>query len=104
MKIYNLGRGQGKTLRLIVLSEHYNMPILCTTEQSKNMILELAKKINAKIPEPLTIGNVVRDNYKINMKDYLIDELPAFTNGLLDTLTGGRLRHCIASTLTEGDE
>ena len=49
MKIINLGRGQGKTTRLLYASEWQDTPILCATYQEKRYLMDMAEKIRREM-------------------------------------------------------
>lgn len=86
MKIINLPRGHGKTTRLLYASEFNNIPILCANHISKKHLLDSAKKLNLKIPEPITISAAVSgDIFKTSMRDQdiLVDEAPMVLQSLL---------------------
>ena len=55
MKIINLGRGQGKTTRLLYASEFNNTPILCANIGHKEELIRMAKELNLYIPEPICV-------------------------------------------------
>lgn len=70
MKIYNLPRANGKTTRLLYMSEAQNIPILCCNQCDKKIIQEKADHYGLKIPEPICIDELRgRD-----IKEILIDE------------------------------
>ena len=104
MKIINLGRGQGKTVRLLYASEWSNTPILCANHQYKDNLIHMAKRLGLKIPEPIITsdffsnklnGNCIRD------KDILIDDSPEVLKQLLKHLgIGGEIK---AITLTSDE-
>ena len=102
MKIINLPRGHGKTTRLLYASEFTNTPILCTSQTSKQHLLDSAKRLNLDIPEPIipsdvTMGGVFKTS--LRDKDVLIDEAPMVLQSLLSCLgMNGGIK---AITLTE---
>lgn len=71
MKIINLPRGQGKTIRLLYASEFNDVPILCATHISKQYLLEMARKLRLNIPEPI----VVSDFFANKIRGKRIDEI-----------------------------
>lgn len=105
MKIINLPRGHGKTTRLLYASEFTNTPILCANQASKQHLQDSAKKLNLKIPEPITPSDVTMDGvFKTSMRnqDVLVDEAPMVLQSLLSCLgMNGRIK---AITLTEDDD
>lgn len=74
MKIINLGRGQGKTTRLLYASEFNGTPILCSSLKQKDYLLNSAKKLRLNIPEPLCVCDVFSDKIRSNRD---------FDNGIL---------------------
>ncbi len=57
MKIIAGAIGAGKTTKLVLLSAETQTPILVKTLQERTMVLEIAKSLNAVIPNPV-IGTV----------------------------------------------
>lgn len=98
MKIINLGRGQGKTVRLLYASEFNDAPILCPTYQNKRYLMDMAKELRLNIPEPIYVGEMFkRDN--VMDKDILVDEAPWVLEMLLKNM--GMRGDIKAITLTE---
>lgn len=58
MKIINLGRGQGKTTRLLYASEFNNIPILCNSMKHKEDLIRRAREMNLFIPEPICVHEI----------------------------------------------
>ena len=85
MKIFNISRGKGKTMRMLYASEFNNVPILCDTKAHKSYIVELAKKCEIKIPEPMTVCEFLRSEKTISNKpmSVLIDEMDSVLSSLL---------------------
>ena len=84
MKIFNLSRGQGKTMRMLYASEYHNAPILCSTCASKTYIVDMAKRQGINIPEPITLSDIVRDNKGVTRDlDVLVDEMDDVFSQLL---------------------
>lgn len=89
MKIINLPRGHGKTTRLLYASEFTNTPILCTSQTSKQHLLESAERLNLKIPEPITTSDVTMGGIlktSLRDQDILVDEVPMVLQYLLSNL------------------
>jgi hypothetical protein len=102
MKIYDLKRGQGKTTRLVILSEYTKRPILCASQEHHKVIKDIAHQLNAKIPEPITISELSRLNgTDRTVGTYFIDETPQFLTALIASITGGVLTAPLAITLSE---
>lgn len=101
MKIINLGRGQGKTTRLLFASEFQDIPILCAKRIHKQQLLDAAKRLGLQIPEPIAVDEISSSKIKekqIENKDVLIDEAPLVLQQLLNNLEMGKIK---AITLTE---
>lgn len=102
MKIINLGRGQGKTTRLLYASEFNYTPILCATYAQKDYLVNQAEKLGLKIPEPIVAdeiaSNRIRGSKAADM-DLLVDEVPWVLQSLLKSL--GMRGEVKAITLTE---
>lgn len=105
MKIINLGRGQGKTVRLLYASEFNNAPILVPTFQQKDNIVQMSRKLGLKIPEPIVVSELTTDRIQgssaVN-KDLLVDEAPVVLKALLKQL--GMRGEIKAITLTENEK
>ena len=82
MKIINLGRGKGKTTRLLYASEFNEAPILCATHQQKQYLVDMAKELSLNIPEPIQVGEIYKRSNIID-KDILVDEAPIVLEMLL---------------------
>ena len=105
MKIINLPRGHGKTTRLLYASEFNDTPILCANQTSKQHLLDRAKELGLKIPEPITTSEVVMcpiSKPNIRDKDILIDEVPMVLSSLLSCL--GMNGDVKAITLTDEED
>lgn len=78
MKIINLGRGQGKTIRLLYASEWNDIPILCANDKHKQHLIDMAKELGLYIPEPITVSELTYETIKekgiLREKDMFVDE------------------------------
>ena len=74
MRIFNLKRGTGKTIRMLYASEYHNAPILCATGKNKQHIMDMAKWKGVNIPEPITIADVAC-GHTTDKSDVLVDEM-----------------------------
>lgn len=102
MKIINLGRGQGKTTRLLYASEFNDMPILCANSYMKKDLLERAVFYGLKIPEPISVNDIISNKHRgseVVDKEILVDEAPMVLQNLLNQL--GMHSAIKAITLTE---
>ena len=102
MKIINLGRGQGKTTRLLYASEFNDMPILCANYMMKKDMERKANEYGLKIPEPICVEDIVLEKIRgseIGEIPLLVDEAPLVLANLLGRLgVHGGIK---AITLTE---
>lgn len=64
MKLFNLPRAGGKSMRMIYASEFNNVPILCVNEVSKEHLLYLSRIYKVNIPEPITVNQFITGRYK----------------------------------------
>ena len=100
MKIINLGRGEGKTTRLIYASEFNNVPILCATSMQKEHIQRKAYEYGLEIPKPITVRDIVTNRCVRQFDNgVLVDEAPFVLEVLLSYL--GVTNEVKAITLTE---
>lgn len=84
MRIFNLSRGSGKTIRMLYASEYHNVPILCTDETNKKYIMDMARWKNIHIPEPITVCDIV--NHKTQGQGFngvVVDDMDCVFQALL---------------------
>lgn len=84
MRIFNLPRGKGKTIRMLYASEYHNVPILCANESNKKHIMDMAHWHDINIPEPITICNLT--NHKLQgqgFKGVMVDDMDYVLQALL---------------------
>ena len=87
MKIINLGRGQGKTTRLLYASEFQNIPILCATYHQKGYLEDRAKELGLEIPEPIALDEITSGKIKGKEEKYreiFVDDLHWIFHSLLN--------------------
>lgn len=105
MKIINLGRGQGKTTRLLYASEWNDIPILCSTHSQKEHLIDTAKRLGLSIPEPIVVSDLTTTTIKtkdiLKEKDMLVDEAHWVLQSLLKSL--GMRGEVKAITLTSDE-
>lgn len=73
MKVFNLPRGEGKTVRMLYASEFNNAPILCFSQIQKECLIEKSQVLGINIPAPITIEAFL-SNKECESKKILIDE------------------------------
>ena len=102
MKIINLGRGQGKTMRLLYASEFQGIPILCKDLHAKANLMRRARELGLDIPEPIAAyeltSEVIRSS-DIAQKDMFVDEAHWVLQRLLNSM--GMRGEIKAITLSE---
>lgn len=83
MKLMIMDRGMGKTTKLIHTSEVTGYPIVASTWAIAENIKHQAKEFNCKIPEPITVQDVLQGKLheRYEHENVLIDEV--CLNGLL---------------------
>ena len=105
MKIINLPRGQGKTVRLLYASEWNDAPILCTTHSQKEYLIDTSKRFGLKIPEPITVSDLTQRTTSgidvLREKDILVDEAHWVLQSLLKSM--GMRGEVKAITLTSDE-
>ena len=104
MKIINLGRGQGKTIRLLYASEWQDLPIVCATYSQKQHLIDTAKELGLNIPEPIVASEMLSNRILYSRaadKDLLVDEAPLVLRNLLHSI--GMKGEIKAITLTSDE-
>lgn len=89
MKVINLGRGQGKTTRLLYASEFQNIPILCKDWSAKRDLLRRAKELGLNIPEPIAASDLTYETIRgsdLRDKDLFVDEAHWVLQRLLNSM------------------
>ena len=100
MKIINLGRGQGKTTRLLYASEFNDTPILCCNETHKKHLLYRAKELHLDIPEPIIVSDFFSQKIRgKRIEEILVDDAEWVLQQLLYSM--GLHSEIKAITLTE---
>ena len=102
MKIINLGRGQGKTTRLLYASEWNDTPILCATRSEKEHLIYTAKRLGLNIPEPIAVSDLTHSTIRssdLAQKDMFVDEAHWVLQSLLNSM--GMRGEIKAITLSE---
>lgn len=89
MKIINLPRRCGKTMRLLYASDFNYTPILCSTFDQKDHLVRQAERLGLHIPEPIVASEItsrrILGSNAANM-DLLVDEAPMVLQTLLSSL------------------
>ena len=102
MKIISLGRGQGKTTRLLYASEFNDAPILCCNDVHKKYLKRMAEDLGLYIPEPIIISDFFASKIRGKRIDgILIDDAELVLQQLLYSM--GLHSEIKAITLTTND-
>lgn len=105
-KIYNLGRGKGKTLRAVVLSEYFNIPIVCANQERAQFIQLQAREKGFKIPECVAAG-LIKEKFcgkHLDSGDYLVDDAEDVLSTLVKIASGGKLNNSLAITINSAQD
>ena len=70
-EVINLPRGAGETTYLLYTSEFSNIPILCALKATKEYLIDEAKSLGIRIPDPITVDEFRFDKRPSNV---LVDE------------------------------
>lgn len=88
-EIYEMGRGEGKTYKMLKMSEELGIPILTYSESLVKKLKQKAYYENINIIEPILLYNICNGRLnidKINNQTVLIDEIGTFYFVLSDEL------------------
>ena len=61
MKIFRMGRGEGKTSKLIAESANSGVPIFVINERKRHDLIEKASVLGYTIPSPITFDDLAAD-------------------------------------------
>ena len=104
MKIINLGRGQGKTTRLLYASEFNDAPILCSNVNQKAELLHRTRELHLNIPEPIMVSDLFSDKHRgkrVAEDGVLVDDVELVLQQMLYSL--GLYSEVKAMTLTSSN-
>lgn len=91
MKIYNGGRGNGKTTKLIRYAEKYGYVILVRDRQAAEYIENTARKMGARIRQPITLADLKRSKLCGSfVRGILIDNAEQVLQDIIFDYTDGR--------------
>ena len=62
MKIFRMGRGEGKTSKLIAESANSGVPIFVINERKRRDLIEKASMLGYTVPSPITFDDLATDN------------------------------------------
>lgn len=90
MKLIVKDRGVGKTHMLVQVSYITGYPIVCFNNASARYIKEMAEKLGANIPEPISVDELRKGNSK-SKRGYdkvLVDDINVFITKALQEYLG----------------
>lgn len=103
MKIISLGRGQGKTTRLLYASEFNDAPILCSNEVHKKYLKRMAEELRLHIPEPIIVSDFFTSKIRgKRIEEILVDDAEWVLQNLLYSM--GLHSEIKAITITPNEE
>lgn len=80
-------RGYGKTYSLVKISAEKQIPIMVITLRQKECLLDIAKRNNLKIPEPILVEQSKGERANNILIDNAEDMLAYLLNSSIDTMT-----------------
>ena len=87
MKIIADKRKSGKTVRIVVESSVKNIPILVPNRCMGKLVLDTAKWLDLKIPEPITINDITNPVFRpVLANGILIDEAQMIMQQILGVI------------------
>lgn len=97
--------GAGKTTRLLAISEYEQAPIICVDESHRRSILDIARRRDYKIPNPITVREILAGRlFGVNTyKGFLVDESQDVLSSLISGLTHAG-EGCIIGMTTSDSE
>lgn len=101
MRIFNLPRAGGKTMRMLYASEFQKVPILCRDQSSKASLMDKAGFWGIKIPDPITVHDLVHRPKEINLQGILVDEALTVLREVIRQVTYGTVTDVAAMTFSD---
>ena len=91
MKIYNGGRGNGKTAKLIRYAAKYGYAILVRDKQAAEYVENTARKMGILIRQPITLADLKRSKLRGSfVRGILIDNAEQVLQDMIADYTDGR--------------
>ena len=106
MKIYNGGRQDGKTAKIIRHAAKYGLVILVRDRQAAEYIENTARKMGERIRQPITLADLKRSKLRGSfVRGILIDNAEQVLQDMLFDYTDGRgLLEGLTITTEEGGD
>lgn len=102
MKIYNLPRGAGKSMRMLYASELTSAPILCVDNSARECLVNKARCFGIKIPRPITVHEfIIKAEDYYDLKRVLIDEALIILQEMIKSMSKRTHTDVIAVTLSD---
>lgn len=87
MRLFNLKRGKGKTIRMLYASEFNHVPILCHNNVAKQYLIDKAKELEIDIPNPISVSDLSDAQIAIDVSDVYVDEILLVLQSLLKRIS-----------------
>lgn len=101
MRIFNLPRAGGKTMRMLYASEFQNVPILCRDQAYKSELMYKAKFLGIDIPEPITVYDLIHKSEGKEFRGILVDEALTVLREIIRQVTHGRASEVIGMAFSD---
>ena len=85
MKIFRMGRGEGKTSRLIEESANFSVPIFAIDDHRRRILMEKANVMGYKIPSPVTFDDLAANK---TIEKIIVDDAEYTLPALIEYFLG----------------
>lgn len=100
MRLVLKGRGKGKTTELLYTSDATRYRILIPNQHHKDYLLEMARKLDLNIPEPMTCTEYLLRKRGLHEEGILIDDLELSLEDILTAFFGVPVK-CATMNISE---
>lgn len=87
MRLFNLKRGKGKSVRMLYASEFNHVPILCHNNAAKQYLIDKAEELEIDIPNPISVDDLTDARIALDTSDVYVDEMPLVLQSLLKRIS-----------------
>ena len=101
MRIFNLPRAGGKTMRMLYASEFQRIPILCRNQAYKAGLMYKAEFLGIDIPEPITVHDLMCESEGKDFRGVLVDEALTVLREIIRQVTHGRVSEVIGIAFSD---
>jgi hypothetical protein len=84
MKMKVSGRGTGKTLKCLIMSDKKQYPIICESKYRCTDLKLIAEELGLEIPEPINFNNYTADIIGRKAEGYIIDDVDYILQSMFD--------------------